>query len=108
MDMITNAFDKVELGIVIGGVASAQNNNARFANPGCRLVIGHLINGRIDAATSSMDLRSNFGGSLIRHARKASGLAFETGAPGRWSFGPTGPVPVRDTGPGTSSSSVTD
>jgi hypothetical protein len=50
MDMITNAFDEVELGIVIGGVASAQNNNARFANPGCGLVIGHLVNGRIDAA----------------------------------------------------------
>ena len=51
MDMIANAFDEVELGIVIGGVASAQNNNARFANPGCGLVIGHLVNGRIDAAT---------------------------------------------------------
>jgi hypothetical protein len=51
MDMITNAFDEVELGIVIGGVASAQNDNARFANPGRGLVVGHLVNGRIDAAT---------------------------------------------------------
>jgi hypothetical protein len=51
MDMITNAFDEVELGIVIGGMAPAQNNNARFANPSYGLVIGHLVNGRIDTTT---------------------------------------------------------
>jgi hypothetical protein len=60
MDMITNAFDEVELGIVIGGVAPAQNDNAGFANPSCRLVIGHLVNGRIDAATQD-ECRNNDG-----------------------------------------------
>ena len=47
VNVIANALNKIEFGIVIRRVTSAENHHAGFSNTGNGLVVGHLIDGRI-------------------------------------------------------------